>query len=874
MSPPTASSKLELQYPTISLDSHASPHSDPARPFNMDDAASDSTHDSLADSGYEIISNEAPQSDNDSRRDGTESLASFPGSAADEHEACLYDCIVQQVPQNAPRPDPVQSMASSRYSEVEDSSFTPRTITQSQFGSIMFDEPSRPKSGGAIEVEYALPESSAGPHLSWRETGAQDGFRATIRQTLDNKKLQFDNSPNRPFRLTYHGDLSHKEGIVEKIAQALAISALGDLDADVAAANSSRFNVIQMSSFGADETAPQVSLIPVSGLELLVNDCDLCSGRHDGDIQFRTKAALTHDCPLSGNGQETPDLAVYCHSVVAPQELDRITRETMVDMLVRSSRMSTRIPTLDISNTEHFYPGSLSPFKNDAIHMCVENLSSGSETQDGALRRLPIPVNHFLEVDARQLNRNIAYLRRGKDTGRGECDRIRNCDEGALKGIFGASLSPNDLMSRATSSFFSLSINGRIIALLPIVSFFLTWLATSMLQPRPDLTIGMPHRYPDESCVVATTDSSRGFAVETQASRLELEKSLTVTNTETGVQVVASSNPVNEPVHGDTKPLLLESADGKLFLRAPDAWANLYRTAPVLISASAKDMPVHVSLIQLNLTFYALNLDFDRARSVVDITVSAQQKPHAKYFFRLEQKSNWGNFKKLRKGIIAYMPTSTDISKWAGKEIAIFRGQASNIAVSSSDLTSKYLSQLRDTSAAPWKQLHERIGSRRDSIIGIVDSVRDREQAIMQSADKMFDEWTQSLSLRMADVQQYWTGRLHSVRGGADRTIAAGVTRATRRLAKVGQRVKKIELPRLSRNGEVYNFHSEVLDKARTRALTLLGKSNALFNSKRSGKRCSKRHFKADYEAAKERKAVHARQRRGGSKARTRQSGA
>ena len=100
-----------------------------------------------------------------------------------------------------------------------------------------------------------------------------------------------------------------------------------------------------------------------------------------------------------------------------------------------------------------------------------------------------------------------------------------------------------------------------------------------------------------------------------------------------------------------------------------------------------------------------------------------------------------------------------------------------------------------------------------------------------------------------------------------------GMTRASRRLAKAGQRVRGIELPRMGRNGGLSGFHSEVLSKARTRALALLSKSNALFNAKRSGKSCSKRHFKAEYEAAKERKAVHARQRRGGSKAKTRQSG-
>lgn len=848
----------ELQYPKLPLpldEPHSAPQT-PKLPAAMDtDYSSDATHDSLADSSYEIISERAAfNSDDDSRHDGTESLVSFTESVQDDpvsdgepprtstppvpkHELSMYDTSDEeddddvQGPHHPPAPED---------SSIEDSCTTSNTVTQTPLGSIMFDEPPKHESGDSSEVVYALPRSERPYIRRWTEQTPQDAYRITIRQRLSPDKLRL----GRSFRINYHGDLGRKEEITEKLAQALSISTLSDSQASELHSSSSRYNVIQLSSFGSDESSPQVTLIPSSGLELVVEDCAVCSKQHGEPASTSNKnTEFVRNCPNVQNGGHSPDLAVYCHSSLTPEHVQGENSQNSVSMLVRSARTAASgIPTLDIITSEApCILRSFRPFKGAALHMCIESSRRfGSEV---IISRMPIPVEHFLDVDARQMNRNLAFIieSRTDDEFEETTSKLSSTESSRFpflwkeaKGFASdACITAQGILSPAAWLLIS-------IALLALVTTLAVGPGALYSSTKTDVQMTNSTSEPSTASA-ATPIQPWNSRLETVAPTVKPETSLSIVNTETGVQLIASSDPMTSPSpDSHHKILLLEAEDGQLYIKLPVEVFQARRSPQVFATASIQSRPVDASLKKLEYGLYALNIDADRSRSAVNIVVWTDKKPNAQQYFRLEPVYLWPQYRKIERDIKSIMLSSRELSRWTGGDLKIVRKYVSGAAVASSGFAEKSVGFLRSSSYRAIDGAQAHFQAQRKSV---TKAVQRTSQSVVNAAHSQVNVVAKSVAKRMDGLQAVPSRVQRSIADGALQTAK----KVDRRLGKLNERISKVKLS----SPEWPVLNKRPLIKARNRAKKLLRKlDNVRKQQKQQARNVGKTH-------ARERPAAH-----------------
>lgn len=226
---------------------------------------------------------------------------------------------------------------------------------------------------------------------------------ATIKQTMISEGLV----PDEPYKVLYVGDQSAKDPIIQKVGSALAATLRSEKT------RPSRFNVVPISSFG-DSLSPEVVLIDSTGLELSVEECHSASfaKREGGNdtISMTLSNRILVESYWSGSKfaiteqWKLPDLAVFYLS-----ENDTIsTKQTR--RFARSFMSRHTVPCVFISQTPLWNkPAEIIALDHRTPHMCLQ--AHGSEmTKYEVVKRLPIDIQTFLSLDARQMNRNLACL--------------------------------------------------------------------------------------------------------------------------------------------------------------------------------------------------------------------------------------------------------------------------------------------------------------------------------------------------------------------------------------------------------------------------------------------------------------------------------
>jgi len=236
-------------------------------------------------------------------------------------------------------------------------------------------------------------------------------FVATIRQTMTRQGLVLD----RPFKIVYVGDTSAQNVIIEKVGAALAVPSSWGPVSHVAHRRSSRFNIIPVSSFG-DDTCPEVELIDSSGLEIVVDRCtcaELIEGSGNySDITLTLNESTRCRSTRDGHGfkvqsdshWQLPDIAIIYRSNAD----DPSARRTRT--LAHSFMKNHKVPSIVISEEPLWdtldVPAML-PSKGP--HLCLE--ARGVNASDNrVLRRLPVDLASFKNIDSGQMNRNLACL--------------------------------------------------------------------------------------------------------------------------------------------------------------------------------------------------------------------------------------------------------------------------------------------------------------------------------------------------------------------------------------------------------------------------------------------------------------------------------
>lgn len=242
---------------------------------------------------------------------------------------------------------------------------------------------------------------------------------ATIHQTMTKQSLSMEN----PLRILYVGSHAAKQDIIHKIASSVTASVDNKFRIQNARNASQLYNVVPVSDFGSERT-PEIELMQSSGYQINVEDCISAINMKFEDqpgkpdvIKLTLEGGFSYHSVPEGSeflvepAWDLPNVAIiYCSGT---DDLDaRRTRTLAKTFMSRHS-----IPSLVISHKQIF-DKSLGCMLLDqhALHMCLE-----SRDPNGARniihQRLPIDLASFLNVDARQMNRNLAYL-----TGRHEID--------------------------------------------------------------------------------------------------------------------------------------------------------------------------------------------------------------------------------------------------------------------------------------------------------------------------------------------------------------------------------------------------------------------------------------------------------------------
>ncbi|CAG8976866.1 hypothetical protein HYALB_00003477 [Hymenoscyphus albidus] len=234
----------------------------------------------------------------------------------------------------------------------------------------------------------------------------------TIRQTMTKQGL----STREPLRILYVGSHSAKQDIIVKLASTITASIAGDKRAKhIRDSASQLYNVVPVSAFGSERT-PEIELMHSSGYQIKVEDCWSAhavdhedSPSHKSEIFKLTTEDRSYQSVPEGKGYkiepqwELPHISViYCSD---SDDLNaRRTRAYAREFMNRHN-----IPSIVISHKQMFDRAQFMPLDQHSIHMCLESRDSNGR-MNMIHQRLPIDLASFLNIDARQMNRNLAYL--------------------------------------------------------------------------------------------------------------------------------------------------------------------------------------------------------------------------------------------------------------------------------------------------------------------------------------------------------------------------------------------------------------------------------------------------------------------------------
>ncbi|PSS13043.1 hypothetical protein M430DRAFT_105247 [Amorphotheca resinae ATCC 22711] len=297
----------------------------------------------------------------------------------------------------------------------QSSAFVPEDLDKPLVQSIEFEEPFN-LGAETVSVKHTIADlneqQTASALKGMTLQNPPKRLAVTIRQTMTKQGL----STRDPLRILYVGSHSAKQDIIHKVASSVTASVdSGNRAQHLRHSASQIYNVVPVSAFGSERT-PEIELMYSSGYQIKVEDCILAQSLKYEDTPERPdviKVTLDgnfsyHSVP-DGQGfivephWELPHVAIfYCSD-----NDDLETRRTAT--VARKFMGRHGVPSIVISHKQLFDRGQCMSLDQHSIHMCLESRDSNGK---GNIihRRLPIDLASFLNIDARQMNRNLAYI--------------------------------------------------------------------------------------------------------------------------------------------------------------------------------------------------------------------------------------------------------------------------------------------------------------------------------------------------------------------------------------------------------------------------------------------------------------------------------
>ncbi|KAI9842163.1 MAG: hypothetical protein M1837_007450 [Sclerophora amabilis] len=519
---------------------------------------------------------------------------------------------------------------------------------------------------------------------------------ATVRQTMSRERLALE----EPFRILYIGNRFAKDRIVDKIARSLAVPLLDDSKEPTARVQSSRFNVMPVSDFGSDKP-PEVTLVPSVGVDLVVDECTAAKtskqDKRPDSLGLRLNDSIWYSSIHKDNkfGLEPrehwqlPHVAIFFCSDSDSME----TRQTR--LYARSFMARHAVPSIIVSEsplferlTEHF------ALDTHSIHMCLESRSPG-DRGNLVYKRLPIDLSTFLNIDARQMNRNLACLtglHPGRDSkglfgqGRPTMSRARTVSsDGDVEKLpshyYGLSQSVSFLGERTRHEWRALALLASVL----MIGVLGTTFALVFHQPQyPMQTFPVRqirHQGPmSTSSISASLSTSQSSSLMTPSDTLQAKPSPASTDRDPKSLMVAMTGTDYSYGGGDgSSNILNESDEFKLqilgcchvILKPPRRHTILKKAPQLFVEIHRLDQPIEARLGKLFDGVYELGLKQEDAYGALNVTVSTRSKPLLNQTFLLDFGTSWLNLASL-KGRVAMA------SNRLQKDLQVFQSRLQN----------------------------------------------------------------------------------------------------------------------------------------------------------------------------------------------------
>ncbi|KAH6636343.1 hypothetical protein F5144DRAFT_567164 [Chaetomium tenue] len=379
---------------------------------------------SLADSAYEIVNG----TDNESQDDRlTESTCSLTASRPDDVHSLDGSSVGPYNTDSDDESDHPSRSSSIRYADqalqnpstqLPNSSLEHGSSTEGSgvvVRSIQFQESDAGDTAleENISAKHAIVELDEEDSSTLAESlgmpNAPKRWVASIRQTMSQSYL----STKEPLRVLYVGPPEAQRAIVLKICSAIWESPQSNAQDYLGRHRDGVYNIIPISSFGP---SPELDLMEASLYQIKVEHCTSAEELIGPELSPTGEAGYSITIeqekdyrslvlpagPAVVPEWELPHVAVLYCSIYDDIESSG-TRHAAWSFMERHG-----VPSILIADKQDFRNPDLGKYINEhSVHLCLESRDPERPT---APLRFPIDYHSFADIDARQMNRHLAYL--------------------------------------------------------------------------------------------------------------------------------------------------------------------------------------------------------------------------------------------------------------------------------------------------------------------------------------------------------------------------------------------------------------------------------------------------------------------------------
>lgn len=672
------SSNQTLRYPIAVVDERISSWLQSTAPAAMS-ARSETPSDNqsnLGDSTYEFIDTD------EESRDGncTESIASTDYGRPDDLGSVASLADTEQSDDESGSEKSHETGGIPAFTGLDDMAETP-TIGQS--AAVFLDDIDRPLTHS---IEFEEPLNLGAENVSVKHTVADfneeqtativermmlhspaQRLVATIRQTMTKQGL----STREPLRILYVGSHSAKQDIIHKIASSVAASIeTSPRPGSINHRPSQIFNVVPVTAFGSLKT-PEIELMHSSGYQIKVEDCLTAinlkfeDGPEKPDVIKLTleENFSYHSVPegvsfIVEPAWELPHVAIlYCS--------DNDTNEMRRTRTFARTFMSRhRVPLIVISHKQLFDKtmGSML-LDQHAIHMCLESRDPNGP-RSIIHQRLPIDLASFMNIDARQMNRNLAYL-----TGLHEPLKTIPSSMGRSTSHF----APRDIEKTSSNlsesvSFLRARTGAEWRALLPVGMLLLSVFATVLTgiysyHPSPTLAMSINGNFTYTHPISAITTtasvhtSNDATSLSTSTETRIATKTITITHSKPSGPNDMSLSPIKElgrltdkasnlatskPAEASTVCKAEVLGDQEILIRMPSSIKLSWLSSEALsVNVTRDNETVEIQRVYSSADGIVLQFPREAAHGLLNISIMTTKKPKINETFNVDFGSSW-----------------------------------------------------------------------------------------------------------------------------------------------------------------------------------------------------------------------------------------